>query len=331
MVMIKLSVLCIAVGTKGGGVFAKFHDRPRTDFALNLAASDTRNHIKATSLGIEGDKRSGPSSSTKFLEDVTTGTSIDADHTYNVLVVLLQWSNHAGRPVPSQSDIEEMWNGIGVGDNYPGGSIANWTAVNSHFKWKTHATVTPWIQMPETESYYADGRMGFPTFENDDKFEEGVLYAMNKVEELGIVNFEDFDEDSDHVLDSVMFIHSGYDAANGQPDCNDDQITVNDMIHSIARNGYNVDWESRSDGTFKTLGNFAVDSAFEGSCNFNINRIGVPTHEFMHTVGLPDLYDLGERNDPLAFMVSGLGSYDIMYVLCYVACILLDYCFHAAN
>ena len=59
------------------------------------------------------------------------------------------------------------------------------------------------------------------------------------------------------------------------------------------------------------LGTFEVASVYRGVCHLRIARIGVMTHEFLHTLGLPDLYDVGGR-----YMggnsVGGLGGYDIM-------------------
>jgi M6 family metalloprotease-like protein len=243
------------------------------------------------------------------IEDLTTATSIEADHTYNVLVVLVQWTNHLSLTLIEPSAIEEMWNGVGLGDNYKGGSISNWTAVNSHGKWKTHATVTDWIVADNTERYYAAGDSGIPGG-NEPSFDLAVEYIMHQLDATGTINFGDFDQDNNGVLDSVMIIHSGYDGAEGGEDCNDPTATPEHRIHSLARYGSNINWVSS--GTFLTLGNYATDSAFLGVCGSTINRIGVPIHELMHTVGLPDLYDLSGRYDPLSNFVSGMGAYDIM-------------------
>ena len=250
---------------------------------------------------------------TKKSVSESTTRAIQADHTFNVLVVLLQWKNHGGRPMISPGAIEEMWNGEGVSDNHKSGSIANWTAVNSHGKWKTNAIVSPqWIQMPENERHYADGNSGYPQFTGSlDRIEEGIAYAMEQLDDMGAVDFRDFDQDSDGILDSVMFIHSGYDAASGLADCNNPSQTAQHMIASIARHAGNIEWRSSGQGN-KRLGNYAIDSAYVGTCDFTINRIGITAHEFMHTVGLPDLYDLGGRYDPSSPYVAGLGAYDIM-------------------
>ena len=294
-------------------------------------ANNNKDTIKILSSNIGNDERSDgdgditavgtnrapfSSSTINSVEDITLANEIVADFTYNVLVVLIQWKNHQqrNRPLIEPNAIEEMWNGVGVGDNYKSGSMSNWTAVNSHQKWKVHATViSEWITMPETERYYANGNSAYPTFNEEslDPFEEGIQYALEQVTSRNLVaNWNQFDHDNDGVLDTVMFIHSGYDAGNGLGDCTDGSYQPSDMIHSLARNGYAIDWTSGA----HILGNYAVDAAYVGNCDFTINRIGIPMHEFMHTVGLPDLYDLGGRFDQDSQYVSGIGAYDIMYV-----------------
>jgi M6 family metalloprotease-like protein len=242
------------------------------------------------------------------INDIINANAIEADNTLNILVVLIQWTNHENRALVDPSDIEEMWNGVGIGDNYLGGSIANWTAVNSHGSWKTHATVTDWIMADNTERYYAAGDCGMPGGEGP-SFDDAVEYIMNELEATNNnIDYSDFDSNNDGYLDSVMFVHSGYDAGEGGEDCDDASATKEHRIHSLARHGGDVDWSNLG----HVLGNYAVDSAFLGTCGSTINRIGVPVHEFMHTIGLPDLYDLAGRYDPESSTVSGLGAYDIM-------------------
>lgn len=58
------------------------------------------------------------------------------------------------------------------------------------------------------------------------------------------------------------------------------------------------------------MGNYAVASIYRGTCNENIARLGVMTHEFLHTVGLPDLYD--RDGSPRPGVLGGMGAFDIM-------------------
>ena len=81
----------------------------------------------------------------------------------NVLVVLMRWADHEDRDLPPASYYEQLWNGVGVDEvTHPGGSIANFTDVNTHGKMKVTATVTDWKTTDNTEAYYSQGRKGVP-------------------------------------------------------------------------------------------------------------------------------------------------------------------------
>jgi len=54
------------------------------------------------------------------------------------------------------------------------------------------------------------------------------------------------------------------------------------------------------------MSGFAIASALQGRCKYNPARMGVPTHEWIHTFGPPDLYDPEVRG------LAGTGGYDIM-------------------
>jgi hypothetical protein len=86
----------------------------------------------------------------------------EQDHV-NVLVVLMRWSNHEDRELPPVEYYEQLWNGLGIDEvTHPGGSIANFTDVNTYGRMKLTATVTDWKTTDNTEAFYARGRRGVP-------------------------------------------------------------------------------------------------------------------------------------------------------------------------
>jgi M6 family metalloprotease-like protein len=122
-------------------------------------------------------------------------------------------------------------------------------------------------------------------------------------------DFSPYDLDNNQRLDGVAILHTGYAAELGGVDCDDASADQFNRIQSIARDAGNADWQDRTYGI--ELGNVAISSAYRGRCNSNVARLGITTHEFLHTVGLPDLYDLTGRLNPTG-SVGGMGSFDIM-------------------
>lgn len=55
------------------------------------------------------------------------------------------------------------------------------------------------------------------------------------------------------------------------------------------------------------IGSYTVASALRGTCSNKSARIGILTHELIHTWGIPDLYDTSGE-----WMGMGVGLYDIM-------------------
>jgi M6 family metalloprotease-like protein len=243
------------------------------------------------------------------LSQVASGFE-DAESVFKVLVILIQFQNHKDRPLIDVDDIRDVWNGEGTNDlNIPAGSIANWTYANSYGKIVIDATVTDWFLVSQTEAYYADGRSGIPSGDTDlPDILEAISEALDDLASKGF-DFSPYDLDNNQRLDGVAILHTGYAAELGGVDCDDASADQFNRIQSIARDAGNADWQDRTYGI--ELGNVAISSAYRGRCNSNIARLGITTHEFLHTVGLPDLYDLTGRLNPTG-SVGGMGSFDIM-------------------
>jgi M6 family metalloprotease-like protein len=225
---------------------------------------------------------------------------------FKVLVIPLAWSNHADRSLIDVAELRELWNGEGVSTVIPSGSIANWTTVNSHDNIQIEATVVDWIMTDNTESFYADGRSAIPSgSDSTPDISEAFTPLLKQLDSEGF-DFGEFDQNFDAKIDVVVFLHSGYAAELGGADCTTGATTF-DRIQSFAKGGPIDSWESSSG---IQLGSYVIASAFRGTCNSNIARLGVITHEFMHTFGLSDLYDLGGKLNSVG--VGGLSGYDIM-------------------
>jgi len=240
-----------------------------------------------------------------------TGASaiMETTGTLNVLVLLMEWSNHAqeGRQLIDRDDIEALFNSDGF-DDLPTGSIKRYFETSSYDRFTIQATVVDWVTTDNTEAFYSSPNSGrteaiypafIPVLENAEN--QGIDFSLFH----RISNGNDQRE-----IDLVVFLHSGYEATLGEEDCNNGAPS-NLRIAAHARSGPTVDWQS---STGYTVGGYALASAFRGRCNSNIARHGIITHEMFHPFGLPDLYDVGvSPDDPLpAGQLGGIANYDIM-------------------
>ncbi|KAL3806354.1 hypothetical protein ACHAXA_007695 [Cyclostephanos tholiformis] len=227
------------------------------------------------------------------------------------LVLLLRFSDHVGRTLPSRAVVSRLYNYDAtdpfvqqVDDIVPTGSVRQLYEFNSHSNFTIETTVVDWITLSKPESYYGNGDSGFT------KFKEAIIEALTKLDGGGggamggpPFDFTNFDLDENGALDGFGVLHSGYGAEYGGDDCHG--APDKDRIWSH-KGG--IDWTSSPEadgGDVVAVNRFYVSSALRGKCHSNIVRIGVIAHELGHYLGLPDLYDE-------TFDGSGLGAYDIM-------------------
>ena len=241
----------------------------------------------------------------KKTRDITQTT-----HHLKTLVVLIEWKDETKTNLVPKSDLEQLWMGVGRDETlYPSGSVQDYVRTNSYGNVELQPYLVDWQVTNGTEQYYAAGRSGLPQTDSEPQLREAFHYVLDQMEQNNFP-FEDFDEDGDLLLDSVMFMHSGYGGEHGGVSC-EDQISWEDRIWSHAEGTWREDkWTSARTGI--QLGAWAVTSAYRGYCKERIARLGITAHEFLHTMGLPDLYDVEGRYEGGGVAVGGLGAYDIM-------------------
>ena len=233
--------------------------------------------------------------------------------TLNVLVLPISWSDRPDdRTLPTIEQLDELWNGVGEGENYPSGSISNWTNVNSYGNFVLNAIIAPyWIEADNTEIYYANGNSGKPKDDaNATQVHDAINYALEQLENEGF-DFSPFDQDNDGVLDAVAVLHSGYSAEVGLDDCSNGRGYL-DRIHS--RQGSAPEDSGWSGPNGVRLGLYTISSTFIGACNAKLARLGTTVHEFIHLFGFPELYDVEQAFESSTGNVGGVGGFDPMYV-----------------
>lgn len=203
----------------------------------------------------------------------------------NVLVCLVQWTNHPDRNTAVTAETyRQMFNGEGRDpDFYPGGTIGDYFKTMSYGDLEMNFEVTDWIMSEYDEQHFtADGSQG-----RTQELQEAFTPVLDYLDD-DFFNFRDFDSDFDRRIDITIFMHSGYDGTTRGVDCETGK-KYQERIASHARTGADLsDWVSRAG---YRLGGYIVVPAFHGVCDTNIVRIGTIAHELIHPFGMPEMYD----------------------------------------
>jgi len=216
-----------------------------------------------------------------------------------VLVLLVRFSDHTDRALPTREDFEFLFNGKGTNDaRAPTGTMQDFFRIQSLGNYNIDAHVEDWITAPFTEEYYSFGNYGLMNY-----FAQVAYGALTRMDQAGY-DWSQLDEDDDGVLDNVVILHSGFVAEGGGRDCYNEKELGTHRIwsHATAVPDNQDAWYS-SDRSVR-LSRYCTTSALFGtSCEPDIQRVGVIGHEMLHTLGLPDM--LGKPG-------TGVGIFDVM-------------------
>ena len=220
------------------------------------------------------------------------------------LVVLLRFFDHGptgqNRTLPSAADVDLIMNAPG-GDPIlaPTGSVNDHYQEMSYGQFAIESTVADWVTVPGTEVYYANGNSGLTT-----RTWELIEAGLDLVDPS--VDFDDFDEDGDGVIDAVTFLHSGYGAEWGGTDQYGRHYTNRMWSHK-----WGIPTWTSDEGV--TVSAYHISPGLWATSGSNPGRIGVVSHETGHFFGLPDLYDTdgsSEGDGNWCLMAAGSWGFD---------------------
>lgn len=223
------------------------------------------------------------------------------------LVILLRFSDHQNRTLPTQQDFNVFMNSNTTHPTLaPTGSFKTYYKNNSYGKFDPQSTITKWINLPNTESYYAGGNSalrGAPKLRD-----EAIPFALTQIDNDPSINLADFDSDNDQKIDFLTVFHSGRGAEIGGTD----EAGVNPPDRIWAHQG----WVSSTWRSSAGLGArfYATTSALHGLFGTDIARLALIAHEFGHALDLPDLYD-GDESNGDGLIGSGISSHGLMGTL----------------
>ncbi len=206
------------------------------------------------------------------------------------LVILIDFTDN--QRIYSSSDFDSLIYGTNqssLRDYYSEVSFGRFTI-------DTASTITDWVRAPNPYSYYIGDSFGIYPGNYPNNVQGIVVAACNLADPM--VNFADYDNDQDGIVDAIFIVHAGPGAEEtGNPN-----------------HVWSHQWQLSNTGTgcpgaYQTNDGVAVDYYSMEPERFETYSgritVGVFAHEFGHVLGLPDLYDRD-------YSTSGIGRFAIM-------------------
>ncbi len=160
--------------------------------------------------------------------------------------------------------------------------------------------VTDWQRAASTYSYYVGDSFGI--YSNYPRNSQGLVYEACRLIDP-FVNFAQFDENGDGVVDNVFIVHAGPGAEE-----------TGDPRHIWSHKWQLSDNSMGCPGPYQTQEGVRVDHYSTEPEKFNspasLITVGVFVHEFGHQIGLPDLYDIDYSSNGMGvFCLMAAGSW----------------------
>lgn len=193
-----------------------------------------------------------------------------------LLMVLINYADT--KPIYSQAAFNNYMNQAGYNGK---GSFRDYYLENSYGALDITTTVTRWVTVDGMKSEYGpDGAIGL------------IAEALTALD--AEIDFRDYDNDGDGILDGLAVIHQGpgQEASGGFYD-----------IWSHSNTIYGMQFDGIQ------IRRYTIEPELLGNTN-EMSTIGVMCHEFGHNLGAPDFYDTDYSQSGGEF--PGTGVWDLM-------------------
>ena len=212
------------------------------------------------------------------------------------LVILVQFKDVSFTTQNAKQVFTNMLNQQGYSDNEATGSARDYYYENSHGVFEPIFDVYGPVTVSKNMANYG----GNDSDGNDKAPEQAVVEGCKGLDST--INFADFDNDNDGVVDLVYMVYAGKGEADGGAE---DTIWPHQWDLSSAGVSLKLDG--------KSIDRYACGSELSGEGN--LEGIGTICHEFGHAMGLPDFYDTdyesnGETHGLSCFSLMDAGSYN---------------------
>ena len=220
------------------------------------------------------------------------------------LVILVNFQDSVMRH--TADDFDKWLNQPGYSDNGGTGSVKDYYRDNSMGQFIPNFKVVGPYTLSQKTAYYGQNTSDDSASDANPREMVREAVTMAKADNPDL-DFSQFDNDGDGIMDNCYVIYAGYSEAST---ANDDDIWPHswylDDATSVTVDGVKVHDYSCSAELVGMPGNPAVPS---------MDGIGTFTHEFGHVLGLKDQYDTdsytnGNGLDPGAYSLYASGSYN---------------------
>lgn len=193
--------------------------------------------------------------------------------TINVAVIPAAFSDlDFSRPDPL-AWLDDLFNSYLLNNDEGTGGVGSYLQDNLGGAFQFKFTVLDQVTLPEKAVYYGGNKSS-----GDSHINDLFLHACAAEVAAG-VDFSRFDSDSDNEIDMVFVIFPGNNEA--ESDNPQDIWPMNDDLGRLKKYY-----------SGKRLGKVACYSEFSGRDRSHSAGIGTICHEILHSIGLPDLYDV---------------------------------------
>ena len=202
-----------------------------------------------------------------------------------ILVILVNFSDVSfNSPLTANARFSSMLNDEGYSANGGTGSARDYFIASSNGEFRPTFDVFGPYTLDNNMAYYINDNRAM------------ILEAAQKA--CGDINTADYDYDNNNVVDNVFVYYAGYSNAETP-----EHINLIHPHHSYINSPYECGGKKFSE--------YACAAELRGSSGTNMAAIGTLCHEFGHTLGLPDFYDVDVGTN------YTVGAWDIMASGCY--------------
>ena len=214
-------------------------------------------------------------------------------NTYRFPVILVSFSDLEFSVENPQQAFSAMLNQQGYSENGGTGSVHDYYWENSMETFYAEFDVFGPVQL--TGDYASYGA-------NDDNAATALYEACVALDPQ--VDFSPYDNDGDGMVDMIFMYYAGHNEAEGG---GENTIWPHKYELSAVSSSFSL---HNFDG--KKMDTYACTSELKGSDGTDMCGIGTAAHEFSHTQGLPDFYDVNYDNYAGDSACGGTYSFDIM-------------------